>query len=130
MLTAYYSRGCDSKTLFQDLRAASSPSFDEHINRYDVIHLDIAYFLVQIKDSLKAVSLIQSCVIDELNQIYPEILSGKDRSLPFSLSKIHNKTNAGFVIIIDEWDLPKTPLLYSVMAHTRAGSPVAPSILG
>ena len=56
MMAAYYGKGCDSRELFADLEIADSPSFEEHLNRYDVIHLDIAYLLVQKKDSARTVS--------------------------------------------------------------------------
>ena len=39
MLTAYYSKGCDSETIFADLEIGKSPDFKKHLNQYDVIHL-------------------------------------------------------------------------------------------
>ena len=39
MLNAYYSKGCDSKTLFSDLKIASKPDFEKHLNLHDVIYL-------------------------------------------------------------------------------------------
>lgn len=104
MLMAYYCRGCHSEALFQDLAIAKSPSFREHLNQYDVIHLDIAYLLVQIKDSSRTISCLQDYVIEELKALYPGILSDQDHMLPFSLSKIHQAKGIGFIIIIDEWD--------------------------
>lgn len=104
MLAAYYGKGCDSRALFEDLAIGNMPDFEEYLNKYDVIHLDIAYMLVQIKDSLETVSYIQKCVIDELKTIYPGILSDEDSRLAFALSKVHSVTGAEFVIIIDEWD--------------------------
>ena len=41
MLTAYYSRGCDSKAIFAGLEISKSADFEKHLNQYDVIHLDI-----------------------------------------------------------------------------------------
>ncbi len=38
MLAAYYSKGCDSKELFQPLAIAKEDSFPKHLNRYNVIH--------------------------------------------------------------------------------------------
>lgn len=104
MLTAYYGKGCDSRELFADLEIAGTPSFEEYLNRYDVIHLDIAYLLVQVKDPLEMVSYIQKCVIEELKELYPGVLSEEDQMLPLALSRIYKAAGAGFVIIIDEWD--------------------------
>ena len=45
MLTAYYSRGCDSHAMFSDLSIGQNPDFEKHLNQYDVIHLDIQWCL-------------------------------------------------------------------------------------
>lgn len=106
MLMAYYCRGCDSEALFDGLAISKSSSFKKHLNQYDGIHLDIAYLLVQLKDSSKTVSYLQKCVIEEFKKIYPGILSNsdEDQMLPFALSKIHQAQGTQFIIIIDEWD--------------------------
>ena len=41
MLSAYYDQSCDSRALFADLQIARDPSFEEHLNKYPVIYLDI-----------------------------------------------------------------------------------------
>lgn len=104
MLMAYYSKGCSSESLFQDLAISGSPSFKEHLNQYDVIHLDIAYLLVQMKDASKTIFCLQEYIIEELKDVYPGILTKKDQMLPFALAKIHQATGSSFIIIIDEWD--------------------------
>ena len=45
MLTAYYSRGCDSEAIFADLEISKNADFKKHLNQYDVIHLDIQWCL-------------------------------------------------------------------------------------
>lgn len=117
MLIAYYSRGCRSESLFKDLVISQSPSFKEHLNRYDVIHLDIVYLLVQIKDSSGTVSCLQKCVIEELKMVYPDILSEEDTMLPFALSKIHQATGISFIVIIDEWDAIFREDMYDINAQ-------------
>ena len=41
MLTAYYSKGCDSEEMFAPLAIGKKNDFRKHLNRYDVIHIDI-----------------------------------------------------------------------------------------
>lgn len=41
MLVAYYSRGCDSKEMFSKYKIASDSSFEKHLNKYNVIHINI-----------------------------------------------------------------------------------------
>ncbi len=45
MLSAYYSKGCDSKALFENKKIAASASYREHLNKYNVIFLNIQNFL-------------------------------------------------------------------------------------
>ena len=41
MIAAYYSKGCDSHGIFSGLKISADPSFEEFINNYTVIKLDI-----------------------------------------------------------------------------------------
>ncbi len=42
MIEAYYSRGCDSRELFSKLKISKSPDFENHLNKYNVLHLDMS----------------------------------------------------------------------------------------
>ena len=44
MLTAYYSRGCNSKELFTPYKIARNENFEKHLNKYNVIHLTMTDF--------------------------------------------------------------------------------------
>ena len=46
MLSAYYSRGCDSKELFQNLEIAEDAQFETYLNQYDVIHFDVQWCMM------------------------------------------------------------------------------------
>ena len=45
MLTAYYSRGCDSAEMFAPYKITSHTSFKKHLNKYNVIRLNMANFM-------------------------------------------------------------------------------------
>ena len=45
MLCAYYDKDCDSRALFEDLEIGQAPSFEKYLNQYDVIYLDITWFI-------------------------------------------------------------------------------------
>ena len=40
MLSAYYGKGCDSATLFDDKNIAQTEDYGKHRNQYDVIEVD------------------------------------------------------------------------------------------
>jgi hypothetical protein len=102
MLSAYYDKSCDSRSLFEDLKIASDPSFEEHLNKYDVIYLDMTWFISVAGDVKTVVSDVQEKVIEELLGIYPDVK--KKSTLSEVLSSICKITGNKFIFIIDEWD--------------------------
>ena len=105
MLTAYYSRGCDSQEMFSDLEISKCADFKEHLNKYDVIHLDVQWCLEPAGGAQNVVSYITEKTIEELKEYYPGELPENTRSLPEALSRIHAVTGKKFIVIIDEWDV-------------------------
>lgn len=102
MLCAYYDKSCDSKDLFDDLEISTDITYTEHLNQYDVIYLDITWFIVNVKNVEDTVSYLQEQVIRELCKVYPFV--EEESSLPIVLAQIAETTGHKFIIIIDEWD--------------------------
>lgn len=105
MLTAYYSKGCDSADIFADYEISHAGDFRQHLNKYDVIHLDIQWCLAPAKGAAGVVSYIEKSVIAELKEKYPDIISEEMVSLPEAMSEIYTVTGNKFIVIIDEWDI-------------------------
>ncbi|MGN0482622.1 MAG: AAA family ATPase [Lachnospiraceae bacterium] len=102
MLCAYYDKSCDSKNLFEGLEISKDPSFEAHLNKYDVIYLDLTWFLSNAEEKKQIVDRMQEKVIMELQEAYPDVK--KEQTLSETLAAIHEKTGNTFIIIIDEWD--------------------------
>ena len=102
MLTAYYSKGCDSGNMFSGLEISQSPDFKEHLNQYDVIHWDIQWCIGAAGGADRVVSYITEKTIEELRKYYSEAIPSDTCSLPEALSFICNATKNKFVVIIDE----------------------------
>ena len=75
MLTAYYSKGCDSEAIFAGLEISKSADFKKHLNKYDVIHIDVQWFLANCVDAAHVAAYITSSVLAELREIYPSVLN-------------------------------------------------------
>lgn len=108
MLVAYYSRGCDSRELFSNLKIAEAESFEKHLNKYNVIHLNISDFS-SIRNIDEKIKRILHAMVDEFPEEFPEL--GFDYSgelTVFSVMEMFKKAYAKikipFVFIIDEWD--------------------------
>lgn len=105
MLTAYYSKGCNSQAMFSALSIAKTPDYERHLNRYDVIHWDVQWCIEPAGGPEQVVSYVTDRTIQELRIYYPDAVPATVRSLPEALAEIYNRTGSKFIIIIDEWDV-------------------------
>ena len=102
MLTAYYSSGCDSKEMFSRLKIANSESFEKHLNKYNVIRLDIQKFANKTANVDDMLKLLQKRVINELRKTFE--INDDETDLPFVLEEVFDENQQPFVFVIDEWD--------------------------
>jgi len=103
MLAAYYSCGCDSAELFTGRKIEEEKSFREHLNQYDVIFLNMQQFLSEAAPG-KVTEYLEQEVLEELREVYGELLKRQDIGLSAALRKIYAKTGREFIFLIDEWD--------------------------
>ena len=103
MLCAYYDHSCDSRSLFADLEIARHPSFEEHLNKYPVIFLDISDFVTRYRDDTIIEHLDEELRAD-IHAAYPDIPQQEGDDLMALLIRIAAATGERFVFIIDEWD--------------------------
>lgn len=103
MLSAYYSRGCDSRELFQGLDIENKPGFGEHLNKYNVIYLDMAKFLRR-AEGKSVPNYLEKTVLEELRGVYDGLFSKNEKFLSSALEKIYSANGDGFIFLIDEWD--------------------------
>lgn len=113
MLCAYYDKSCNSRELFDGLEISYDASFEKYLNQYDVIYLDITLFLSSVPDVREIVSCLQSKVIAELREAFPE--AKQEETLIETLVSITEATGSRFIVIIDEWDA----LFREAMKHTE-----------
>lgn len=91
MLAAYYSKGADSETMFSGLEIGKDTDFKKHLNQYDVIHVDMQWFLANCDNADMVVRFVTKAVLDELRDVYLEILPPDVFRLPDALSRIRDK---------------------------------------
>ena len=103
MLAAYYSCGCDSKELFEGFVIEKMDSFEEHLNRYDVIYLNMQRFLIRAGEQ-DVTEYLQQAVLEEVRTLYGDLFSERVTILAEALEKIYARTGKQFIFLIDEWD--------------------------
>jgi len=120
MLSAYYSKGYAGQSIFDKLEIANRASFAEHLNKHNVIYIDmntidglfdgysnkkqkvegvndlVDYFEYSIIKELKSSDIFSACL--EKHQI-------ENTGLLETLLAITQDLNTKFIFIMDEWDL-------------------------
>ena len=104
MLTAYYSRGCDSRELFQGLKIATHPNFEKHLNQYNVIHLNMRDYLTESENMKQLIQFVEDDLLDELQQEFSDLRMPRRKTLVKVLEQAFAQYKIPFVFIIDEWD--------------------------
>ncbi len=105
MLNAYYDQSVDSRPLFADLQIAQDTTFEQHLNRYPVIYLDITTFTTRCSaDMQQVLSVMNEALITDCKQTYPDVVFSEADDLPNVLLTIVEHTRQPFIMIIDEWD--------------------------
>ena len=103
MLCAYYDRTCDSHGLFEDKEVAKTEYYEDCINKFNVIYLDMTNLLGKVK-SESLIAFIEESVTEELLAEYPELKRGS--TFDQTLINTVESQNSKFIMIIDEWDAP------------------------
>jgi hypothetical protein len=103
MLCAYYDHSVDSRALFEDLNIAKDPSFEEHLNKYPVIYLDLTEFTTRFHDD-DIVAIMDARLRADVLEAYPDTPVREGDDLMDCLIRIAAATGEQFVFIIDEWD--------------------------
>lgn len=106
MIAAYYTIGIDTSPLFDDLAVArSDPEQDRrHRNQYNVLFLDITYFISTSKRMEDTLANLQREVIQELAQVYPEYVDAHTEVLFKAMLQAAAGSGHKFYVVIDEWD--------------------------
>ena len=106
MLCAYYDCTCKSGELFDGYFIANSKLYKTHMNKYNVIYLDISgiiSIMARREIDLRNISrFIAAEIRSELIESYPSLERYDDVSK--CIKECVKETKTKFVFIIDEWD--------------------------
>lgn len=104
MFAAYYEKGLDTRRIFENQKLGQEKNWDRYLNHFNVIRIDIAEINSVQGSPQAALDYIEKVLVDDLNEAYPNILDENSRTIVDALDRINQKTEAQFVVIIDEWD--------------------------
>lgn len=100
MLGAYYTKGYNSKDIFNKLNISKSKKYLENINNYNVINISLNKIPETGTEYSDYITMIKTYLIRDIKENYPEIETDKY----FSIGDMLTATKEKFIFIIDEWD--------------------------
>jgi hypothetical protein len=107
MISAYYSKGCDTREVFSQMKFGQTAGFDKYLNKFNVIKLDLNELYQKSKTEdwgMDLISFMQKAVTDEFKEQYPDIELNTN-SISSCILQIYKQLGEKFVIIIDEYDV-------------------------
>ncbi len=104
MLSAYYSRGCDSGDLFNNLKITETENFEKYLNKYNVLKFDVRGFASKASGGKEMTEKLIKSLKRDLLKVYGNMDFPEDFSLEEMLGEIYDEHRVPFVFIIDEWD--------------------------
>ncbi len=105
LMSAYYSKNCDSREIFERLKLSKQEGWDRYLNSINVIQIDLQSFYSDAKDKSQTIQILQNNVVEELREQFPNVEVPTSSSIAKALSIIHKELSETFVIIIDEYDV-------------------------
>ena len=100
MLGAYYTKGYNSKDIFDKLNISKEKSYLENLNKYNVINISLSKISEKGTSYNDYINMIKVSIINDIKESYPQI----DVEKYFSIGDILSTTGEQFIFIIDEWD--------------------------
>ena len=104
MLSAYYSRGCDSKEMFSKYKISADSSFEKHLNKYNVIHINMLDFVSKGNSITESLDYLSKRLIHEIKKENGDVDCFDWNDLMSVLAEVFNEKRVPFIFIIDEWD--------------------------
>ena len=103
MISAYYSKGCDSRELFKDLKIARDKSYEEYLNKLNVIKIDMNAEYMSNHDEF--LQVMQKKVMKDFFKAFPDVDFSDCRSFADCMLEVYAEKAETFVVIIDEYDV-------------------------
>ena len=105
LMSAYYSKNCDSREIFEQLKLSKEEGWDKYLNSLNVIQIDLQGFYSKTKDKSQVIDKLQADVVDELREQFPSAIIPANAVIADAICVINKALGEKFVIIIDEYDV-------------------------
>ena len=105
MLCAYYSKGCDSREIFDRLKISENPDYEKHLNKFNVIKIDMNSEYQNASNKREVLNILTREIRKEMREEFPDVIFEDDDSIGRCMLRVYTSTNQTFIIVMDEYDV-------------------------
>lgn len=104
MMCAYYSKGCDSREIFDKLKISKAKNYLQYLNKLNFIKIDVAGEYQNARVKNETLIDLQTKLLREFRAQFPKIKFRDNETLANCIMEVYYATQERFVIILDEYD--------------------------
>ena len=105
LISAYYSKGCDTRAIFSQMKIGQMPDYDKYLNKFNVIKLDLNGWYQNAVSRENLIAEINETLREEFVCQFPKISFKESDNIAKCILKVYAELGERFVIIIDEYDV-------------------------
>ena len=105
LMKAYFSKGCDSREIFEKLKIAEKPNFEKNLNQFNVLSVDLGGLFSSSRNKNEVLLNLYSKLLADFREEFSDIEFSEQDSVADLIIKVYQHTSTQFVIIIDEYDV-------------------------
>ena len=105
MLAAYYSKGCDSREIFDKFKISGEAAFAEKLNKYNVIKIDMNSEYQNTLEKGRLLKRLTREIVREMKAEFPEVEFEEEDSLAQCILRVYAAKKETFILLIDEYDV-------------------------
>ena len=113
LMKAYFSKGCDSLSLFENLKIANPPKqdkepvfdFKENLNKFNVLSIDLGAIFSSSQDKKDILINLKNWLLKDFRKEFPDVEFSESDPISKMILDVYDKTKTQFIIIIDEYDV-------------------------
>lgn len=105
MIASFFSKGKDSRKVFQRLQIGKEEDFDKHINKHNVIYITFNEIPNECASYQNNIDRIQRRLCGDLKKEFPDVEISEGEAVWDILNDVYeSKDDARFIFVLDEWD--------------------------
>ena len=112
MLSAYYSKGADSKELFAPYKLSKTEHFEKHLNKYNVLKIDLNAMYSKWRSLSPAdregqsfMGYVAKLLCADFAEYFSDVKFPDELSVADFIQNVYAQKKETFIIIIDEYDV-------------------------